>query len=138
VFVDENGRNPLSIWALEDRHKRMKRALKLPVDAVIHSFHNMFGTRLGESASNAFTMIRVMGHCTVIVSQKYVHPTPEAMEWVFERWNAANKKTLASPSAVTQSGLEVIPPATISTMQEAGHRELAKLFRINMRGWRNW
>ena len=95
VFTDEAGSKPLSIWMLEDQHKRMKEALKLPADAVIHSFRHTFGTRLGETGADAFAIIKVMGHSTVVVSQKYIHPTPEAMERAFERSHAANQKAQA-------------------------------------------
>ena len=37
VFTDEPGTAPLPIWTVEDQHKRMKAALRLPADAVIHS-----------------------------------------------------------------------------------------------------
>ena len=66
-----------------------------PRNAVIHSFRHTFGTRLGEAGADAFTIMRAMGHSSVVVSQKYVHPTPEAMERAFERLNAANEKALA-------------------------------------------
>ena len=96
VFTDEPGTGPLPIWTLEAQHKRMRKALRLPADAVIHSFRHTFGTRLGEAGADAFTIMRAMGHSSVLVSQKYVHPTPEAMERAFERLNAANEKALAS------------------------------------------
>ena len=48
--------------------------------------------------------MKVMGHSTVVVSQKYVHPTPEAMERAFERLNAANEKALGKPAGRAQSG----------------------------------
>jgi len=95
VFTDEPETGPLPIWTLEDQHKRMKAALRLPADAVIHSFWHTFGTRLGEAGADAFTIMRAMGHSSVVVSQKYVHPTPEAMELAFERLNAANEKAMA-------------------------------------------
>ena len=41
-----------------------------------------FGTRLGAGA-DAFTIMRIMGHSTITVSQRYVHPTPETMENAF-------------------------------------------------------
>jgi site-specific recombinase XerD len=81
---------------LENQHKRMKEALKLPADAVIHSLWHPFGTRSSEDGADAFTNMRVIGHCKVVVSQKYVHPTPEAMERAFDRLNAASQKALAS------------------------------------------
>jgi integrase len=95
VFTDEPRTGPLPIWTLEDQHERMREALKLPADAVIHSFRHTFGTRLGETGADAFTIMQAMGHSTVVVSQKYVHPTPEAMERAFERLDAANRKALA-------------------------------------------
>jgi hypothetical protein len=42
-------------------------------------------TRLGESGVDAFTIMRIAGHSSVVVSQRYVHPTPEAIERAFER-----------------------------------------------------
>jgi len=96
VFTEDAGTKPVSIWRLEDQHKRIRQALKLPADAVIHSFRHTFGTRLGETGADAFTIMKVMGHSTVVVSQKYVHPTPEAMERAIERLDAANQKALAS------------------------------------------
>jgi len=42
-------------------------------------------TRLGESGVDAFTIMRIAGHNSVVVSQRFVHPTPEAIERAFER-----------------------------------------------------
>ena len=116
VFTDETGRKPLSIWTLQDQHKRMRQALKLPADAVIHSFRHTFGTRLGEAGADAFTIMKAMGHSSVLVSQKYVHPTPEAMERAFERLDTANQKAIAS----LPGGPKTFLPATVSaTVDEA-------------------
>jgi integrase len=52
----------------------------MPADFVLHSFRHTFGTRLGETGADAFTIMRLMGHSTVTVSLRYVHPSPEAME----------------------------------------------------------
>jgi hypothetical protein len=50
-----------------------------------------------------------------VISQKYVHPTPEAVERAFERLNAANEKALASlPGDKRQL------PATISATADDG------------------
>jgi hypothetical protein len=47
--------------------------------------------------------MKVMGHSTVVVSQKYVHPTPESVERAFERLDTANQKALAGlPGEKTQ------------------------------------
>jgi integrase len=115
VFTDKSGIKPLSIWTLEDQHKRMRQALKLPADAVVHSLRHAFGTRLGETGADAFTIMKVMGYSRVVVSQKHVHPTPETLERAFERLNASNEKALASLPGVTQSQPTTRLPTTLST-----------------------
>ena len=114
VFADEPETGPLPIWTLDGQHKRMKAALRLPADAVIHSFRHTFGTRLGEAGADAFTIMRAMGHSSVVVSQKYVHPTPEAMERAFERLNAANEKALASLPGSPKPALTATVSATVA------------------------
>jgi pseudouridine-5'-phosphate glycosidase len=46
--------------------------------------------------SDAFAIMRAMGRSTMMVSQKYVHPTPEMMQKTFERLNAVIETALAS------------------------------------------
>jgi site-specific recombinase XerD len=89
VFPSETGR-PYLVTSLDHLHSDVRKALRLPADFVIHSLRHSFGTRLGEAGADAFTIMRIMGHSSVTVSQKYVHPTPEAMERAFERLEALN------------------------------------------------
>lgn len=63
-------------------------------------------TRLGESGVDAFTIMRIAGHSSFTVSQRYIHPTPEAVERAFER--------LQLSSASTENQPKRLPPATIS------------------------
>jgi hypothetical protein len=44
------------------------------------------------SRSGAFTIMKLAGHSNVIVSQRYVHPTPESCELAFERLEALSAK----------------------------------------------
>ena len=116
VFTDEEGTGPLSIFTLEDQHGRVRKALKLH-ECVIHSFRHTFGTRLGESGADAFTIMRAMGHSSVTVSQKYVHPTPEAMERAFERLEAMNRMAITGlPETPKRLGPATIP----ATVPKAG------------------
>jgi integrase len=55
---------------LGQQHARMRTLLKMPADFVLHSLRHTFGTRLGESRADAFTIMRLMGHSTVTVSQR--------------------------------------------------------------------
>jgi integrase len=65
--------------------------LTLPEDFVLHSLRHTFGTRLGEAGADAFTIMKLMGHSTVTVSQKYVHPSPEFLETAMTRLQALNQ-----------------------------------------------
>ena len=47
-------------------------------------------TRLGEAGADAFTIMRIAGHSSVTISQRYVHPTPESLERAFERLENLN------------------------------------------------
>ena len=101
VFRREEG-SPLTDSHLDQQHSRVRDLLKLPKDFVLHSLRHSFGTRLGESGADAFTIMRLMGHSTVTVSQRYVHPSPEAVERAFERLTAMNlqKVTTVSTTAL--------------------------------------
>jgi integrase len=121
VFTGEDGTGSLSVFTLEDQHSRVRKALKLS-ECVINSFRHTFGTRLGEAGADAFTIMRVMGHSSVTVSQKYVHPTPEAVERAFERLEALNQKAVASLPESEKPSL----PATVSaTLSEAAKADAA-------------
>ncbi len=48
-------------------------------DFVLHSLRHTMLTRLGESGVDAFTIMRIAGHSSIVVSQRYIHPTPEAL-----------------------------------------------------------
>jgi len=67
--------------------------------------HTML-TRLGESGVDAFTIMRIAGHSSIVVSQRYIHPTPEAVERAFERLQLSGDFAVIEPKR--------LPPATVS------------------------
>ena len=83
----------------------------MPADFVPLSFRHTFGTRLSESGADAFTIMKLMGHSSVTVSQKYVHPSPEAIVRAVERLEALNK-----------TGRQAVQVPTISTTVESGKK----------------
>jgi integrase len=95
VFARED-RTPWTDSHLDQQHARVRALLKLPF--VLHSLRHTFGTRLGESGADAFAIMRLMGHSTVTVSQRYVHPSPEALELAYERLTAMNLKRVPTKS----------------------------------------
>lgn len=74
------------------RHLRaeLRQGLNLPSDFVIHCLRHTYGTRLGEGGADAFMIMRLVGHSSVTVSQRYVHPTPENLERAVERLEPLN------------------------------------------------
>jgi integrase len=73
VFSRVNG-DELTASELDQHHDRVRTLLKLSAEFVLHSLRHTFGTRLGESGADAFTIMKLMGHSSVTVSQRYVHP----------------------------------------------------------------
>lgn len=113
VFTNQAGNHPLSLFTLEAQHRRLREKQKLE-DCVIHSLRHTFGTRMGEAGADAFTIMRLMGHSTVIVSQKCVHPTPESLERAFERLEAMNQKAVAKLPEGQKRQLPATVSATVS------------------------
>jgi integrase len=83
-----------------------KRKAIFPADFVLHSLRHTMLTRLGESGVDAFTIMRFAGHSSITVSQRYIHPTPEAVERAFER--------LQLSAARPENQAKRLPPATVS------------------------
>jgi len=84
VFRNADG-GPLYHTWLDQQHAEVRKALGLPSDFVLHSLRHTFGTRLGETGTDAFTIMKLMGHSSVAISQKYVHPSSESDRLAIER-----------------------------------------------------
>lgn len=90
VLQRADGRPLAQTW-LNEQHRAVREALKLTSEFVPHSLRHTFGTRLGEAGADAFTIMRLMGHSSVTMSQRYVHPSPENVERAFARLEALNE-----------------------------------------------
>lgn len=77
--------------------KRVRQHI-FPEDFVLHSLRHTCLTRLGEAGADAFTIMKLAGHSSVTVSQRYVHPTPESVERAFDRLETLNRKALERAS----------------------------------------
>ena len=110
MLEDRREREPKSLWVFtaEDGESRRvnsldhlhtnvtrpkvdgKRVSIFSDEFVLHSLRHTFLTRLGEAGADAFTIMKIAGHSSVTVSQKYVHPTPETVEKAFDRLEELN------------------------------------------------
>jgi len=104
VFANRNGRRYL-VTSINHLHQKARTTLKLPKDFVIHSLRHTMLTRLGESGVDAFTIMRIAGHSSITVSQRYVHPSSEAVERAFERLQLSGTSVGTEP--------KILPPATV-------------------------
>jgi len=84
VFPNRDGQ-PYLVTSLNHLHQKVRKSLNAPKDFVIHSLRHTMLTRLGESGVDAFTIMRIAGHSSITVSQRYIHPSPEAVERAFQR-----------------------------------------------------
>lgn len=109
VFTSQCNDGPLSRFTVRDQHEVLRRALRLPPDAVIHSFRHSMLTRLGASGADAFSIMKLAGHCSVVVSQRYVHPSGETIGRAMARLDAMNRGLTESPPDSAKRQL----PATV-------------------------
>ena len=89
VFPGET-EGPFLATSFNHQHIKLRGKLGLSKDFVIHSLRHTMLTRLGEAGVDAFTIMKIAGHSSITVSQRYVHPSSEALERAFERLEAYN------------------------------------------------
>jgi integrase len=116
IFVSHRG-GPFSIDTGK-MHGSVREALKLSKEFVLHLLRHSMLTRLGESGADAFTTMRVAGHSTVVVSQRYIHPSPESVERAFERLEVLNEK--GSVAAEKTQNLLPAPTGVTTATRSAG------------------
>ena len=105
----------------------MRDTLKLSEEFVVHSLRHTMLTRLGEAGADAFTIMKIAGHGSVTVSQRYVHPTPEGMERAFQRLEELNAakfdEATAEAVAVGTEGSRL--PAKVATVKnQLSHKSM--------------
>ena len=111
VFAEADGR-PMLNTSLAHQHAKVRRALGLPAEFVLHSLRHSFCTRLGEAGAEAFLIQRLAGHHSVTVSERYVHPTPESAVLAIRRLDAANRGLLGDRTGTTTSTCTLALPVS--------------------------
>lgn len=97
----ENRKSPVLLSSLDHVHSKLRRSLQLPDECVLYSLRHTYLTRLGEAGADAFVIMKLAGHSSVTVSQRYVHPTPQSMEKAVERLQALNEAERQLPATVS-------------------------------------
>ncbi len=120
VFPGRKGRQ-LLVTSLDHMHSELRATLRLPKDCVLHSLRHTMLTRMGEAGADAFTIMRIAGHSSVTVSQRYVHPTPETLERAFQRLEALNQKAAEKLSEGQKRQAPATIPATLPAHPSVSH-----------------
>ncbi len=105
VFPGDSPDRPVLGTSLAHMHTKVcrpgnagKRRFLFPKDFVLHSLRHTCLTRLGEAGADAFTIMKLAGHSSVTVSQRYVHPTGETVQLAFDRLETLNRRALEASS----------------------------------------
>jgi len=69
-----------SAFYVSHQFRRLRDAMKLPTDCVLHSTRHTFCSRLGSAGVSAYQIMRLAGHSSVAVSQRYVHEDIDALK----------------------------------------------------------
>ena len=120
LFRNTNGEPLYHTW-LDQQHAAVRARLGFSSEFVLHSLRHTFGTRLGETGADAFTIMRLMGHSSVTVSQKYVHPSSESMRTAIERMSEAAR-------------VPTNPPTALKVVES---KKVQVAYKSMMPGWRN-
>jgi integrase len=116
AFPGATDENPILVTSMDHEHSKLRKLLKMSPDFVLHGLRHTMLTRLGESGVEAFTIMRIAGHSSVTVSQRYVHPTPEAVERAFDRLEALNQGAI---ERLEPAANRLLPPTNSTTLPKA-------------------
>ena len=139
VFPGDSPGAPILGTSLDHQHYDVRDNLKLSKDFVVHSLRHTMLTRLGESGAGAFDIMRIAGHSSVTVSQRYVHPTPEGMERAFERMEKLNAvkfeqaEAEVKAEAAAANGVQKVVKEVVK-VENGRPRESAQVFEFKRTG----
>lgn len=81
----------LTVWALDHLHAELRKRYGWTTEFILYSFRHTFGTRLAESGANPHDIKKLMGHSSITVSERYIHPTPDHIIVAMRRKEALDK-----------------------------------------------
>ena len=111
IFPGRGGK-PYRVKSLYHDHVDVQKRLELSADFVPYALRHTMLTRMGEAGADAFTIMRIAGHSSITMSQRYVHPSPESLERAFERLEALNARAMGSLPEGQKGQLPATVPAT--------------------------
>jgi integrase len=80
VFTDKGGKRKLTRHYPSEQFRVFRDALNLDHDMVLHSTSHTLCTNLGRAGADTFTIQKLAGHSSILISQRYVHSDQEAKQ----------------------------------------------------------
>lgn len=102
VFPGDDARKPLPYSTITSAHRRVVKRLKLEA-LRLYDLRHTFLTRYGMSGGDAFSIQKIAGHSSILMSQRYVHPTPERIEDGIARLTQYNAERIAKATESAQA-----------------------------------
>ncbi len=96
--------------SVKSQHARALKDSGVRPHFAIYSLRHTRLTRLGEAGADAFSIQKIAGHSSILVSTKYVHPTPERIEGAFtalEAYNARKEEQLKADQEAERLSVRV-------------------------------
>jgi site-specific recombinase XerD len=101
VFTSKGGRKPLTRHYPSEMFRVIRDALNMDHGTVLHSTRHTFCTRLGMAGADAFTIQKLAGHSSIVISQRYVHADKETKVAAIGLLDALNDAPAKAPSSDT-------------------------------------
>lgn len=113
IFPGRRKGQHLTVWALEHFHNKIRTETVDPEGNPVFSdefdlycLRHTFGTRLGESCGNPYTVKELMGHGSIKVSERYVHVSRSHTE------AAMRQKEALDLTVRNEKGPAILPQST--------------------------
>lgn len=84
LFPGRKGRH-LTADYLSKLHGQLWAKHDWPDGFVLYSFRHSFGTQLAESGASPYDIMRLMGHASIRMSERYVHPQSDTLSLAMRR-----------------------------------------------------
>ncbi len=80
VWTGKGGKKPMTRHYPSEVFRSVRVVAGVEGEAVLHSTRHTFCTRLGKAGIDAFTIQKLAGHSSILISQRYVHADREIKE----------------------------------------------------------
>lgn len=92
VFTGKGGKRKLTRHYPSEQFRLVRDLLNQDQDVVLHSTRHTFCTNLGRAGADAFTIQKLAGHSSILISQRYVHSDQEAKQNAIKLLGALTEK----------------------------------------------